>query len=484
MRFYLLAVTACLAVIFSVPSQASPWAEVGDNQLRSDIELLNAAGLIDGITIHWPIPWRPIVHALRGKSLAGEPPAVQAAARRVLEKAGAGTAAGFRSAAYMDATNQYSVVYGFDGMGRGDGQAQYSLNGNMGAVSGRLSIGDLTQGFSGKNTKLMLDGSYISATLWDMRLYTGYLDHWWGPGEISALQLSNNARPMPQVGISRATTEASSWPIMRWLGPWQWEFFLGYFDGPVKQPDVDYNAMRLTINPAPGLEIAVARTEEFCGKGHPCSPIKDYFHFANNPLNVDNVNDEAAWELKYTHSVWGVPLQAYVQLMNEDYSWFNHSGTSHLLGMSGFLPTGVNPLKLTLEFADTIATHHPFSFGDYIYGFTYTNGQYPDGMHYRDRTLGFSLDDDSRLIAVQASWSDRGNRFYELGYYHGDIGSSHSEGANIISPIPVLVNMGEARLTLPLAGFKIDLAGRVQDDQPRPNRGFLASIEMALRTAI
>jgi Capsule assembly protein Wzi len=470
-----------LLLLAPLSANASPWAEVGDNQLRSDIEILANAGVIDGATISWPLPWKSILSRLKNGRIAGKPERVQAAAARVLAEAEAATAPGTCASLSLDATNKPALVYGFDGMGRGDGTGQVSLGLNEGIFSGRLSLGGITQKFGGKPNKVDLDGTYLSARLGGVLLYGGYLDHWWGPGEISALELSNNARPMPQIGIERASTAASSWPILNLLGPWQWEFFLGKFDGPQIQSNVYYNAMHLTINPLPGLEIGASRTEEFCGKGPPCKPIADYFHFSNNNSNQDNVNDEATWEFKYSNSLAGVPFQVYVQWMNEDYSWFNHSGTSHLAGASVFLPMVDNPLKLTLEFADSISTVHPFSFGDDIYGFSYINAQFPDGMHYRGRTLGFSLDDDSQLVALQGSWTDAADRFYEVSLYHGSIGSRHSLGDNILSPTPVNFNMGEVRFTLPVRAFKLDLAGRLQDNQPRPSHGFAASGEIALR---
>ncbi|HEY0265935.1 MAG TPA: capsule assembly Wzi family protein [Rhizomicrobium sp.] len=465
---------------------ASPWAEVGDGQLRTDIELLAAAGVIDGVTTHWPLPWKSLVQALARHSLAGQPLAVQDAARRVLDKAQAENAPGLSASVSADATNRTSVVYGFDGMGRGEGQGQLSLAMNGDLFSGRIALGGITQNFRGNTTKLMPEGTYFSASLGGALVYAGYLDHWWGPGEISALSLSNNARPMPQVGIERSETSASSWPVLRWLGPWQAEFLLGYLDGPRIQPDTYYSAARLTIHPLSGFEAAISRTEEFCGEGHNCVPIRDYFQFSNNPDSTNHTNDQLTFDFKYSHTLAGVPFQAYMQLMNEDYSWFNHSGTSHLFGTSIFLPTPGNPVKLTVEYTNSIATHHPFSFGDDIPGFSYTNYSYVDGMRYRGRTLGFSLDDDSTLLSVQGSWTDAAGRFYELSLHHATIATSQTPaGNNILTTAPVLLNMGEARISLPLAlgghGLKLDLAGRLQDDQPRPRSGFAASIETALR---
>lgn len=483
-----------------LPLHASPWAEVGDNQLRADIELLQATGVIEDITTQWPLPWASVLADLSRAQLDGQPAAVKNAAARLLSRAEAAIAPGVSSWASLDATNKPDVVYGFDGMGREDGQAQLAVEGTSGIFSARISLGAITTNFTanskpltaatpngayfGGNTKLMPDESYGTVQLGDVRLYMGYLTQWWGAGNVSALSLSNNARPMPQVGFERANTQASSWPVLGWLGPWQFEFFLGYLDGPRLMPNTYYNAARLVIHPFNGFELGAARYEEFCGDGHPCSPIKDYFHFSNNPSNQDNVNDEVTWDLKYSHTVAGIPYQVYLQLMNEDFSWFNHPGTSHLFGVSTFVPTSSNPVRLTAEFADSVATKNPFSFGDYLYGFSYTNFQFTDGMRYRGRTLGFSLDDDSTLLSLQASWSDSVGRFYELSFYHATIGSSHSIGANIVSPEPVLLNLGEARVSLPWQGWKIDLAGRLQDNQPYPHKGFAAGAEMALRAPL
>jgi hypothetical protein len=478
---------AIVALLLAVPAAASPWAEVGDNQLRSDLELLNASGVVRDITIQWPMPWQSILSSLEDRDLSSQAPAVRAAAARLLALAHAGMAPGFSGAVYLDATNKSDVIYGFDGMGRGDAQAQLSLGLNSGFFSGRVSLGAITQNFGGKPNKLMPDGTYFAARLGGALVYAGYLDHWWGPGELSTLQLSNNARPMPQIGIQRSSTAPSHWPVLHWLGPWQFEFFLAKFDGPQIQSNVYYNGARLTISPLPGLELAAAKTEQFCGQGHPCAPLRDYFtnfDFSNHP---DNVNGEGSFELKYSGVLARFPFQVYAQMMNEDYSFSSSSGSSHLFGASVFVPTGGSPVKLTAEFTDSIATRTPFSFGNFIYGYTYTNGQYPDGMRYRGRTLGFSLDTDSTLTSLQGSWSDAAGRFYELSLHHATIGNRRGHG-NIISDPPAALNQAEARVSLPMMlagrGFKLDLAGRLQDNQPYPHSGFAASVEVALRAPL
>jgi hypothetical protein len=482
------AVFGLALVGLALPVQASPWAEVGDNQMRSDVDLLEAAGVLSTVTISWPLPWASIATQLNAASMARQPRAVQAAAARLLRLARAGEAPGVRMSAYADVTNKTSVVRGFDGMGRGDGQAQVSVEGSSGIFSGRISLGLITQNFGGKPNKLMADGTYFAADVLGTRFYAGYLDHWWGPGQISALQLSNNARPMPQIGFARDSAQASSWPVLRWLGPWQFEFFVGKFDGPQIQSDVYYNAAHLTISPLPGLEIGAAKTEEFCGQGHPCAPIRDYFRNIDFSTHANNVNGEGAFDLKYSNVLGGMPFQVYAQMMNEDYSIANHSGTSHLVGASVWFPAGANPVKLTAEYTDTIATLTMLDFSNHLYGFTYNDYQYPDGLRYRGHDLGFSLDDDSTLLSLQGSWTDPGGRFYELSLHHATISDARSAGFNAVSALPVKLNLAEARVRIPVdlggRGFTLDLAGRVQDDQPRPSRGFAAAVEAAIRIGL
>ena len=463
------------------PAFASPWAEVGDNQLRADIEILAAAGAIDDVTIHWPLPWQGIIGALRSDALADQPAYVRLAAARVLARARAQNKGGLSASVELDGTNRADTVYGFDGMGRGQGQAQFIMEFNSQNTAARVAFGAITGNFRGRTIKLMPDESYLAEKFGPVLLYGGYLSHWWGPGWMSALSLSNNARPMPQLGIERLETSRSTWPVLNLLGPWRAEFLVGMLDGPRIQPDTFYNALRFSFSPVQGLQIAIARTEEFCGQGHSCVPVRDYFDFNNDPLSVNHTNDQGVIDIKYSHTLMGVPAEVYMQLMNEDSSPFVHSGTSHLFGGSLYLPMGDSPVRLTMEYTDSVPTSDIFSFGNVMHGFAYNNSGYPDGMRYRGRSLGFSLGSDSTLLSAQAAWSDTGGRFYQLSLHHAAISNPANLVGNVVTTTPVHVNMGEARVTLPLRWLKLDLAGRLQDDQPRPHHGFAASLEAGLR---
>ena len=343
---------------------ASPWAEVGDNQLRADITLLAASGVIDDITGQWPVPWSQILPVLRDNALEGQPADVREAAARLLKRAAADQKAGFSSALTVDAATTPSVVYDFDGMGRGVAQSQLSLSYNGDGTTGRLSLGAFSTDGTGRSFKFMPDGTFLAQQIGDeATVYAGWLTHWWGPGWISALALSNNARPMPQIGIQRLSSTASSWPVLDWLGPWQAEFFIGVLDGPRIDPNTGYDAIHFTFNPLPGLEIGLARTEEICGEHHPCVPLRETFDLQNDPTHTNHTNDEGEMDFRYSHNLFGVPSQVYMSLMNEDSSPFTHSGTTHLFGTTFFLPMQVgSSLRLTAEYTDSVPTVDIFGF--------------------------------------------------------------------------------------------------------------------------
>ena len=175
--------------------------------------------------------------------------------------------------------------------------------------------------------------------------------------------------------------------------------------------------------------------------------------------------------------------------MNRDTGPFVHSDTSHLFGASAWVPINGMAVRFTGEYADTISTRNFFSFNDDFYGQTYWDYKYQDGWQYRDRTLGASLDTDSRLASFHASWPGEGNWIYTLTYYHASISSPNTPttnspvvpaGPNRVSATPVTVDIGEARARVLIENFSIDLAARLQDDQPRPDRGFAAAAEVAL----
>ncbi len=464
------------------------------------MEILAAAGVIDNITTEWPLPWGGILYRLNQPSaLSGQPAYVVAAAERLRSQGLAATEPDRLRASFgVDATNAPAVVRGFDAMGRQDVQSQANVEYQWDTTVVHLAVGAQTtnrnylwnsnavNAVPGSQRTghrdhqiLLLDGSYIAQRIGNAAVYAGYITHWWGPGWISALSLSNNARPFPQIGISRIDTTPFRSPWLSWLGPWQAEFFVGLLDGPRIARNTLFNGLRFAFNPIKGLELALARTEELCGTGHPCKPVAEFFNVYNDNKHPSKSKDETNFDVRYTNSFDSLTYSIYVQVMDRDTGPFVHSFSNHLFGASLWVPVRRTAIRFTAEYADTISTQNFFSFGKDAYGITYMDYKYIEGWQYRDRTLGSSLDTDSRLASLQASWIGPRSIEYTLTYDHALIGSPQAPGANIVTTTPVTINIGEARIRVPFSWGSIDVATRLQDDQPRPDKGFVAAFETA-----
>jgi hypothetical protein len=482
--------SACMLGFWLGGASASPWAEVGDESLRSDIELLATARMVDGITSQWPMSWRGLYARLDNEpALDLQPSYIVQAAGRVRSRAIAETRSGFLTIATVDLTNEPSVVRDFGALGRQNAQASLSMQYNMDTTSFRLNIGAQTSNRYDHQT-LMFDGSYIAQLVGNSIVYAGYMPHWWGPGWMSAMSLSNNARPFPHVGIMRADTSAFTWPILRWLGPWQLEAFVGVLDGDRINRNTVYDAVRFSFNPLPGLEIGIARMDEMCGTGQPCKPLAQWIHFSNNKHNINQMNDEGLIDIHYSGHLGRLPFSVYAQEMNEVQSNPLPQTVSHLYGGTIWATRPEGIARLTVEWASSIPTYQLF-WGHVDHGMAYNNGQYPDGMRYRDRALGFSLDSDSQLLSIAADWSSSRHWDYKLTFSHADVSNPYittgllGTGAyNAVTTSPVRINMVEGRMSFPFRRMMVDLAVRAQDDQPRPDHGFNAAAEIRLRSML
>ncbi len=472
-------------------ARAAPWAEVGDAQLRSDIETLAMAGVIDNLTTEWPVPWTRILDRISvSGALTGQPASVLAAADRIRQQATGQMVQDTTSfSAYFDATNAPEIVRGFDALGREDVQTQGTLSWNGESTFIQLSAGLQSHDKFDGHT-LLLDGTYIAKQLGNTAVYAGYMTHWWGPGWISALSLSNNAQPIPQIGLSRIGTKASDSKWTSWMGPWQAEFFVGVLRSDLLSGNTLIDGLRFNFNPAPGLDIGLERMDESCGHGHPCNPL-NYFNFSNSNANPSKTNDQGDIDIKYSRTLGEIDLSAYLQVMNEDSNPIWHSASSHLFGLTGWVPAGSTRVRITAEYTNSISTQQIFSFGDYFYGTAYNDYKYQGGMRNRDRALGFSLDSDSKLATLQASWLGAQNITWTLTYHHADLNvmplgtTPVSSTINFVSSGFVPIDIGEVRASFPLPyHFTVDVEARYSSDQPRPAHGSQGAGEVRLKYSL
>jgi hypothetical protein len=157
------------------------------------------------------------------------------------------------------------------------------------------------------------------------------------------------------------------------------------------------------------------------------------------------------------------------------------------------VPVGQTRVRITAEFTDSIATTNVFNFGSYEYGFAYNDIKYIGGMRNLNRALGFSLDDDSKLTTLQASWIGARNITWTLSFHHALINAAVPVGAevysnniiNFVSSAAVPISIGEVRASLPLLEhFTLDIEARYASDQPRPGHGSEGAGEVRLKYSL
>ncbi|HEU0196337.1 MAG TPA: capsule assembly Wzi family protein [Nevskiaceae bacterium] len=329
---------------FRSSAATTPWLDVGNAGLRSDVELLASYGLVVGPITTWPIPARQILRGLADqKKLEAAPPAVQSAAERVLaelshHEGDAGDA--LHPLAAFRTTNQPSLVRPFGDRARDEVDARAGGDYDNDVFSARLLVGDQGQ-YNGVHQRFSLDGSYLGARVGNLQFYGGWLDQWYGPGEVSSLILSNNARPFPKIGVMRADPLPFQTRWLSWLGPWQANFFVGLLDGNRIDRDTDFVSLRFDFEPVSGFEVGLMRETEICGYHHPCG-VGEYFQLQNTNAHPDKTSNEAGIDFKYTRRVAGVSVSPYVQFMDSDDGPFVHAVTSYLAGATASAPMGGN----------------------------------------------------------------------------------------------------------------------------------------------
>ncbi len=483
------AAVAILSILCSALSyvvSAAPWVEVGERGLRSDIELLAAHGLIDGLTTTWPIPAGQFEPLLNLDSLAQLPPHVQHAVARVIAHVDGAPLRTWRPAAEARFATSENVVRGFGSTARSEIDLRGGVDWEANYLALSLRAGILSDR-DGDDIRESLDGSYFNALWGNLHFYGGWAEQWYGAGWDSSLVLSNNARPFPKLGVMRNDPHEFDSRWLSWMGPVQVNFFIGLLDGPRTDKNTLLGSLRLAMAPFDGLEISISRVTQFCGANHSCRPVNVAFAFSNDDENPNDPNEQSTIEFKYLGKLGAISVGPYAQFMNEDTGPFAHATTSYLGGVSVAGPWGGHGAhwRMSSEFSDTVSTRNWFSFNKREYGIAYNNFGYTDGFRYRDRTLGFSLDSDSKLFSLGGNIVDARGWQYTLVYHNVRISTPQLAAMqatkgfirNAVSAQPIRYDQIEIGLKLPYPRWTFELSVRGQEDQVYPDSGSDVAVE-------
>ncbi|AOT09663.1 capsule assembly Wzi family protein [Pseudoalteromonas luteoviolacea] len=244
----------CLCTL-SLHSYAGPWISAEDSALKHSIDLLVSYGLINRPVNQYPLLWQGIAHDLQhiDSSTLNEDTAFAVShLRHALQYAKKETHSGIK-AHFREKPNSDTGI--------GDNQREKSGITTFGEITGsnvsaRVQVNYADDALDGKYVNH--HGSHLAILLGDWSLSAERLDYWWGPGNESALLLSNNATPMKAVRLSRANTNYRGPQFLSFIGPWQITAIAARHKPNNKSGD--FWGARFSSTPIKGLELGFATT--------------------------------------------------------------------------------------------------------------------------------------------------------------------------------------------------------------------------------
>ncbi|NNC65694.1 MAG: capsule assembly Wzi family protein, partial [Gammaproteobacteria bacterium] len=474
----------------------------GDTALRSDLMTLADAGVLTSPMTTWPLPWGDVVRDLRDADVAalGEP--ARLALERVRMRVRQETRVDELSAELrVSASEKPRTIRTFDNTPRQDAEVTGALSwvGQRFAVELRAAYVSLEKtGPTDDDAEVRPDGSFAAVAVGNWMLVAGYPERWWGPAWDGSLILGTNARPTPQLAISRNSAEPFQTRWLRWMGPWSLTAFMGQLDDERLVDDALLFGMRLAFKPLPELELGFSRTAQWCGNGRPC----DAEAFGNLLIGRDNRgenvaeeeepgNQLAGFDIRWVPPWLGRSTALYAQWIGEDTrqggpqigSWMRQIGVEY----SGMLFGSRWSHRTYVEYSDTICREGGLGFSKKKFQCAYEHGIYRTGYRYEGRSIGHGMDGQGTSFSIGSIWMGGQDETWQFSLRHIDTNQGATPRAgHTVSPNQVKVDEILAAYERPLwiGRLRVGLGYRdIQDsmDPIRDDASAFGWLEFVLR---
>jgi len=240
--------------------------------------------------------------------------------------------------------------------------AQYSTLGFNGvALTGSTEVGRLsasvTLGYAQHGDVDAVTNYDFSLALGqgNWQIGVGKIDRHWSPSQYDSLILSQNAEAFHSAYLRKSTPTEIDLPVLRWLGAWDGEFFIGTTEDAGQPEDALIMGMRARIRPVQNLEIDFVRTAQWGGEGQPQSfgTFVDVLTGRTNSGVSSGANQMAGVGISYTLPNVMDGVRIYYQGIGEDEAESLPSCFMHLAGVEVNTPLFGLPSQVTLEHTDT-----------------------------------------------------------------------------------------------------------------------------------
>lgn len=382
---------------------ASPLAAPGDMRLRSDLQLLNDARVINIPLTAWPVSLGDVHNAVGSADISDESDSVRQALNRVRDHLSWELEAGtvrFRVGA--SASENPRVIRSFENTPRADGEVSAGLSWLGERFVVNLAATYAANPFDGEEYRP--DGTYVGVVLGNWMVTGGWQDRWWGPGRDGSLILGSNARPTPGITLQRNINTPFKTKWLSWMGPWTFTTFMDQLDDDRYVNDALLFGMRGSIRPPrTGLEIGISRTAQWCGDNRPCD-LDTFLDLLvgndNQGVNVDP-EDEPGNQLGGFDIRWNlprkIPVALYMQWIGEDGRGGGGAIGDWLrqLGIEYWGELGSLSHRTHLEVSESTCRQGGFGSSDVDPNCAYNHSIYQTGYRYYGRAIGHPGDGDT-----------------------------------------------------------------------------------------
>lgn len=437
--------TFIIPALFCQSVFAEPWVDTSNIFLRSNIQLLADTGLIKTPVTTFPLMWHDIARDLKTVRLGLLTKRERDAFSYVNHQ--------FRLAKKNRKTIKLNAATDekrFSGFGDNH-RDNNSISINTSFMTDYLAVNINTSYTNSPRDgdKARLDGSYVAAYLGNWVLSAGMQDRWWGPSWDTSLSISNNARPIPALAISRKSAIGFDIPFTDHSIPWTVTSFMGQMDDKRVVDNTLLWGFRLNFKPAKNWEIGVTRLAQWAGEGRP-SDLGTFWRVFKGEDNCGGVgpsieeclsgeepgNQLAGYDIRWSSKIFEQPLSVYFTMLAEDGD--RKGGLSifgeerYQLGMDTQAAFFNNNWRVYLEATDTYALCSDGVNGDglsKVGNCYYEHHIYKTGMRYNLRSVGSSYENDATTVVLGAISQNNSNTNYELKFRWLQLNKDNSDRA-------------------------------------------------------
>jgi len=441
----ILCVFVCL--VWAIRSWASPWIGSLEPQLHQDLQVLVEWGVLDASVSSYPVPWKGVASQLEKLQIENLSSIPAISAQRLKHYLQAHKKQTGQSIISLYGATDNSRFINFNGV-----QAEkVKLNITKEFYAGRWA-GQISANYE-RAGKSHFDQSFLAYQFGDWNFRVGSLNQWWGPAQSSSLIMSNNARPVPAISISRSQATRSENKWLQFLGPWFYTAQIGQLENQRTMPDTKLWMTRLNFSPVSGLEVGLSWSAMWGGKGQPNS-VSDWFKVitfqtecVNGEVSCDDALDTklgnhiAGFDFKYSFFLFDQPFSLYGQRVGEDaIDYYRVTDNANLVGFSSYLWGS----KVYIEASDTnVACGNTGSNTKNCYYEHSTT--YQSGYRHYNRAIGSTFETDAKMLSVGI------NKYFSDGDSFELVVNRLTLNEDKQKPSPLLV--GQSEKILRLNGF-------------------------------